>query len=91
MLLNITRPYLKVTFEFLVNELLMPYHEVEELLVEMILDKRLFGSIDQLNGCLILNRVGQEFTNESRVVERLTKLAENLTTTTEQLCINTHN
>ena len=89
-LLSITRPYSKVTFDFLVDELLIPREEVEALLVEMVLDKRIAGQIDQLNSCLVLQRpesAAQGISDHSREYMRLADL---LVATSDQLYASTY-
>ncbi len=54
MLLNLTRPYRKVTLAFLARELALTEPEVEELLVDLILDDRLAAHIDQTTGHVVL-------------------------------------
>lgn len=54
MLLNLTRPYKKVTVSFLARELVLSSEEVESLLVDMILDQKLAAHIDQIKGHVIL-------------------------------------
>lgn len=53
-LLNLTRPYKKVTVSFLARELVLTGEEVESLLVDMILDQKLAAHIDQIKGHVIL-------------------------------------
>jgi COP9 signalosome complex subunit 2 len=53
-LLNITRPYQKASLQLIADELKYDVDEVESLLVDMILDGKLRGSIDQVNRCVIL-------------------------------------
>lgn len=53
-LLNITRPYQKASLQLIADELKYDVDEVENLLVDMILDGKLRGSIDQVNRCVIL-------------------------------------
>lgn len=88
-LLDITRPYSKVTFSFLVDELLMSKEEVEALLVEMILDYRLTDArIDQVKCCVIFNR--QPYSLEDRELAELTKLTQTLSAlSANKLCIST--
>ena len=85
-LLDITRPYSKVTFDFLVDELLMPRAEVETLLIEMILDRRLQASIDQVNGCVLFKRAGPS--DDDRELARVEKLADILSSMSSKLCTN---
>mmetsp|Transcript_31789 Transcript_31789/g.53628 ORF Transcript_31789/g.53628 Transcript_31789/m.53628 type:complete len:462 (-) Transcript_31789:41-1426(-) len=53
-LLNLTRPYKKVTISFLAKQLSLTEEEVESLLVDMILDEKLSGQIDQIKGYIVL-------------------------------------
>jgi COP9 signalosome complex subunit 2 len=55
-LINLTKPYRKVTLDFLSSELALTKDEVELLLVDMILDQRIDASIDQIHGVVILGR-----------------------------------
>jgi len=52
--LNLTRPFKKVTLTYLAKELSLTTEEVEGLLVDMILDERLFAQIDQIHGHVII-------------------------------------
>lgn len=85
-MLDITRPYSKVTFEFLVNELLMPQPEVESLLVEMILDRRLDATIDQVREVVLFDRSPPS--TADRELEKLARLADVLTLASSKLCFN---
>lgn len=53
-LLNLTRPFKKVTMAYLATELSLSIDEVESLLVDMILDERLSAQIDQIHGYVIV-------------------------------------
>jgi hypothetical protein len=53
-LLNLTRPYRKVTIAFIARELALDVPEVEALLVDMILDEKLDAHIDQIRGHVVL-------------------------------------
>lgn len=48
-LLQIIQPYTRINFNFLANELNIETLDVEELCVDLILDSRLVGQIDQMN------------------------------------------
>ncbi len=54
-LLNLTRPYRKVTMSFLARELAMAVEDVEEILVDLILDDRLVARINQTSGHVTLS------------------------------------
>eukprot|EP00742_Colponemidia_sp_Colp-10_P001549 GILJ01001661.1.p1 GENE.GILJ01001661.1~~GILJ01001661.1.p1 ORF type:complete len:464 (-),score=91.71 GILJ01001661.1:211-1563(-) len=49
-----TEPYKRIAIKFLADEINVSPREVESLLVEMILDNRISGKIDQINGFLEL-------------------------------------
>ncbi|CAM9831385.1 unnamed protein product, partial [Phaeothamnion confervicola] len=53
-LLALVRPYEKITLAFVARELKLPAEEVESLLISMILDERIRGRIDQVEGYLLL-------------------------------------
>lgn len=53
-LLNLTRPYHKLTLAFIATELKISQPEVQSILVDLILDGKLAAQIDQLNGFLIM-------------------------------------
>ncbi|KAG5187539.1 PCI domain-containing protein [Tribonema minus] len=61
-LLAIVRPYRRINLAFMARELNLPEPAVEGLLVELILDERLSGSIDQLQGFL---QVGEDDADNS--------------------------
>jgi COP9 signalosome complex subunit 2 len=53
-LVNLTKPYRKVTIAFIARELCLNEEEVECLLVDMILDNKLVAQIDQIKGHVLL-------------------------------------
>eukprot|EP00611_Tribonema_gayanum_P020471 TRINITY_DN3740_c0_g1_i1.p1 TRINITY_DN3740_c0_g1~~TRINITY_DN3740_c0_g1_i1.p1 ORF type:complete len:436 (-),score=200.11 TRINITY_DN3740_c0_g1_i1:653-1960(-) len=61
-LLAIVKPYRRINLAFMARELNLPEPAVEGLLVELILDERLSGSIDQLQGFL---QVGEDDADNS--------------------------
>mmetsp|Transcript_1712 Transcript_1712/g.5927 ORF Transcript_1712/g.5927 Transcript_1712/m.5927 type:complete len:443 (-) Transcript_1712:201-1529(-) len=75
-LVNITRPYRKVTLQFLATELKLSAEEVEGLLVDMILEGRLDGQIEQINGYLLLG--GERTSAASRKLQAIGKWANTL-------------
>lgn len=74
MLLHLTRPYRKVTLQFLADELSLTVEEVESLLVDMILDERLAAHIDQIKGFVILG--DDRGTVEVKTLQSLAKWAD---------------
>lgn len=82
-LLNLTRPYRKVTMAFLARELSLGEPEVEEILVEMVLDDRLNARIDQTNGHVILLSEGSSDRCASQQLGAVAKWAEALATANE--------
>lgn len=63
----------------------MPQAEVEALLVEMILDRRLSATIDQVNGCILLNR--HQPSASDMEIEKIVRLAEVLSVASAKLCV----
>jgi len=55
-LLQVIRPYTRIRISFIATELNVPAHEVEPLLVALILDGQIDGHIDQLAQLLLLNK-----------------------------------
>eukprot|EP00759_Apiculatamorpha_spiralis_P005332 PhF_6_TR13228/c0_g1_i1/m.20925/K12176/COPS2, CSN2, TRIP15; COP9 signalosome complex subunit 2 len=53
-LLNLTKPYTKITISFVAKELDIAPDEVEALCVSLILDGEMVGFVDQVNGILML-------------------------------------
>merc|ERR1712228_214556 len=53
-LLKVITPYTRISIGFISGELNIPNHEVEQLLVSLILDGQVVGHIDQLNQLLLL-------------------------------------
>ena len=81
-LLALVRPYRRIRVSFVANELKLNQAEVELLLVELILDKRIFGKIDQINGFLLLS--GESNSIASKKYDAIDKW----TTTLEALSVN---
>ena len=54
-LLKLIKPYTRIRLPFISKELNIPEHDVEALLVSLILDNRVFGHIDQVNQLLELS------------------------------------
>ncbi|KAA6423642.1 hypothetical protein WJX79_007481 [Trebouxia sp. C0005] len=52
--LNIVQPYTRIRIPFISKHLNIPEHDVEQLLVSLILDNRIRGHIDQVNHLLEL-------------------------------------
>ena len=77
MLLNLTRPYHKVTLQFLGRELSLSVDEVESLLVDMILDNRINALIDQTTNFVTLHNNSNSLVNTSKN-ETLIKWIESL-------------
>jgi COP9 signalosome complex subunit 2 len=71
-LLNMTRPYQKVTLAFLAEELSLSVPDVESLLVDMILDDRLSAQIDQIRGYVTLTGKGRASVDDRQTMESKT-------------------
>ncbi|CBJ30856.1 conserved unknown protein [Ectocarpus siliculosus] len=54
-LIHLCKPYKKITMGFMAGELSLKTAEVEKLLIDLILDRRLNGKIDQIEGFLLLD------------------------------------
>jgi hypothetical protein len=86
-MLDVTRPYHRITFEFLVRELLMPREDVEALLIEMILDERISAEIDQINGHIYLNKsVTNKF--EKKEIIEISRIADVISSSSNSLCLS---
>ena len=92
-LLNLTKPYRKVTIAFIARELSLNEDEVEGLLVDMILDQKLSAQIDQIKGHVVLQSsdhdVGSSSSNngnggsEEELYASLSRWADKLATVNE--------
>jgi COP9 signalosome complex subunit 2 len=58
-LLELIRPYTRVTLPFISKQLNIPTQEVQDLLVFLILDNKIVGHIDQVQQLLLLQRSGE--------------------------------
>ena len=66
---------------FVANELKLSVDDVELLLVELILDKRIFGKIDQINGFLLLNGESNSIASKKYdAIDKWTATLESLST-----------
>lgn len=52
--INLVRPYERVSLDFIAQELLLSVDDIEKLVVDMIVNDKLKGSIDQLRGYIVL-------------------------------------
>lgn len=89
-LLNMTRPYTKVTMSFLAEELSLSIADVESLLVDMILDQRLSAQIDQIRGFVTLTGKGvgtcdDRESMENKTLQALSRWADTLSSMTANL------
>ena len=55
-LIKLIKPFTSIEIKFISKQLSIPEEDVEELLVGLILDKRISGQIDQVNSRLVLDR-----------------------------------
>ena len=83
MLLNITKPYQKVSLSFLARELSLTDVEVEGLLVDLILDERISARIDQINGCVLLGSVHRDLGVEGKKMQYLARWTDSLESLTD--------
>lgn len=82
-LLNLTRPYQRVTLSFLGHELSLTVAEVESLLVDMILDERLAARIDQIRGDVLLG--GDRESVAQKKMKALARWADTVASATDSL------
>ena len=75
-LIHLTKPYRKVTFPFLAKELNMTIEDMEMLVVDMILEKRLNAQIDQINGFVEMGEMNVTSNLKARKMEALVKWAD---------------
>lgn len=74
-LLNLVKPYKRIKLDFLAKHLGQTRDQISALLVDMILDDRIDGKIDQINAHLILKR--QSFSNDPNSTSAEHLLTEN--------------
>ena len=80
-LLALVRPYRRIRVALVANELKLSVDDVELLLVELILDKRIFGKIDQINGFLLLNGESNSIASKKYdAIDKWTATLESLST-----------
>jgi COP9 signalosome complex subunit 2 len=78
-LLALVRPYRRIRISFVADELRLSTEEVELLLVDMILDKRIYGKIDQINGFLLLGGESNSITSKKyEALDKWTATLESL-------------
>lgn len=59
-ILTLLKPYSRISLQFMSKELNISKEEVEELLVGLILDERIAGSVDQIQQVLVIFRQERE-------------------------------
>lgn len=82
-LLALLRPYKRIRIEFVAQELKLEVMAVELLLVDMIMDKRIDGKIDQIQGFLLLS--GDQTSVSSKKYDALEKWCTTLESLTNNL------
>ncbi|CAM9428586.1 unnamed protein product [Ectocarpus sp. 12 AP-2014] len=75
-LIHLCKPYKKITMGFMAGELSLKTAEVEKLLIDLILDRRLNGKIDQIEGFLLLD--GPQETATSRKHDAMERWSNSL-------------
>lgn len=76
-LVDLVAPYTRITLDFLSKHLAIKKHEVEELLVTLILDKKINATIDQVSEIVQVNRTEDDINNKQRY-QSLIKWAQNI-------------
>ncbi|CAN0230964.1 unnamed protein product [Hapterophycus canaliculatus] len=82
-LLHLCKPYKKITMGFMAGELNLKESEVESLLIDLILDDRLSGKIDQIEGYLLLE--GNRQTSTCRKHDAMERWSDALQSLTSNL------
>lgn len=79
-LINLVKPYKKVTIQYLGEELQLPQSEIESLLVDLVIDNKLDGLINQPEGYLAMNSRDQSTKRNplSRWMDSLTAIGNEL-------------
>eukprot|EP00904_Undaria_pinnatifida_P003784 jgi/Undpi1/13406/HiC_scaffold_8.g03065.m1 len=81
--LHLCRPYNKITMTFMARELNLRATEVEALLIDLILDRRSYGKIDQIEGYLLLE--GSKETSTSRKHDAMERWSNSLRSLTSHV------
>jgi len=80
-MLEVIKPYTRISLEFLATELRISQREVESLLIDLILDQKIAGRIDQVNMLLYLTNQ-----SDSKAFTSLDKWASAIHSTQALLC-----
>eukprot|EP01004_Peranema_trichophorum_P003685 NODE_2659_length_1526_cov_39.602994_g2291_i0.p1 GENE.NODE_2659_length_1526_cov_39.602994_g2291_i0~~NODE_2659_length_1526_cov_39.602994_g2291_i0.p1 ORF type:complete len:446 (-),score=86.42 NODE_2659_length_1526_cov_39.602994_g2291_i0:135-1472(-) len=81
-LINLIKPYTKITISYISSELNIPPEDVESLLVALILDNKISGHIDQINQVLELRdsqKADTRYTDLSRWANHIANLHSSIT------------
>ncbi|RKP23590.1 COP9 signalosome complex subunit 2-like protein [Syncephalis pseudoplumigaleata] len=76
-LLELIQPYTRIGIGFIAEQLNIAEHDVEELLVSLILDEKIDGQIDQVSRRLELKKIdhdGEKYTNMHKWADSLKEL-----------------
>lgn len=79
-----TKPYSKVTMNFLARELRLDMGELEQMLVDVILEGRLDASIDQIRGIVEINRTVESL--ETKKLKAISAWADAVSKYSESFC-----
>jgi len=77
-IIDLTTPYTRMELDFLAKTLNVSRPEAEGLAVSLILDGKIKGKIDQVNGLLILDRFNMTATKRYRALNQMTRELETL-------------
>ncbi|WRT67670.1 uncharacterized protein IL334_004642 [Kwoniella shivajii] len=78
-IIDIIKPYTRMELESLAKTLNIPRGDVESLVVSLILDGKIKGKIDQVNGLLILDRFNAASKNRYNALNEMSSQLEYLT------------
>ena len=72
------KPFKRVTLPFLATQLTLTEAEVESLCIDMILDERIDGLIDQINRVLTIHKADSKVLNKYRLMNTWVAAIEDL-------------
>ncbi|ORX40213.1 COP9 signalosome complex subunit 2 [Kockovaella imperatae] len=77
-IIDIIKPYTRLELDYLAKTLNIARNEVEALVISLILDRKIKGKIDQVNGLLVLERFHAVQNRKYKALEDVTREISNL-------------
>lgn len=84
-LINLTRPYDKVSISFLSEQLHITEVDVENMLLDMILAHEISAQIDQINGCVLLDSSTSMAGGTDHTMKSIASFADSIIAMSEEL------